>query len=200
MTQPPFWSRSMLCCVLISGERLPDQSIRVVSARSQHLVFKWNFWCFDLSMRLLVMTLHGSVSITSFDRLKMFPHPVTVKATALTDVGLGALSTCQLVAEVHFPTWALHLVGLSLVEVRISLSLSPGIKVTLVFLNKLFFSQCIINLSAVCLADVYCMVGRDTSSLSDPPSPASLWGFVIRTWPRLGLCLVPLLDTHCLTT
>ena len=84
------------------GERLPDQSIRVVSARSQHLVFKWNFWCFDLSMRLLVMTSHGSVSITSFDRLKMFPHPVTVKATALTDVGLGALSTCQLVAEV-FP-------------------------------------------------------------------------------------------------
>ena len=100
LTQPPFWSRSMLCCVLISGERLPDQSIRVVSARSQHLVFKWNFWCFDLSMRLLVMTSHGSVSITSFDRLKMFPHPVTVKATALTDVGLGALSTCQLVAEV----------------------------------------------------------------------------------------------------
>ena len=46
------------------------------------------------------MTSHGSVSITSFDRLKMFPHPVTVKATALTDVGLGALSTCQLVAEV----------------------------------------------------------------------------------------------------
>ena len=40
-------------------------------------------------------------------------------------------------------------------EVRISLSLSPGLKVTLVFLNKLFFSQYIINLSAVCLADVW---------------------------------------------
>ena len=85
---------------ILNKDILPDQSIRVVSARSQHLVFKWNFWCFDLSMRLLVMTSHGSVSITSFDRLKMFPHPVTVKATALTDVGLGALSTCQLVAEV----------------------------------------------------------------------------------------------------
>ena len=81
-------------------DRLPDQSIRVASAKSQHLVFKWNFWCFDLSMRLLVMTSHGSVSIASFDRLKMFPHPVTVKASAFTDVGLGALSTCQLVAEV----------------------------------------------------------------------------------------------------
>ena len=33
------------------------------------------------------MTSHGSVSIASFDRLKMFPHPVTVKATAFTDVG-----------------------------------------------------------------------------------------------------------------
>ena len=85
---------------ILNKDILPDQAIRVVSARSQHLVFKWNFWCFDLSMRLLVMTSHGSVSITSFDRLKMFPHPVTVKATALTDVGLGALSTFQLVAEV----------------------------------------------------------------------------------------------------
>ena len=97
LTQPPFWSRSMLCCVLISGERyrLLDQSIRVVSARSQHLLFKWNFWRFDLSMRLLVMTSHGSVYFTSFDRLKMLPHPVTVRVTAFTDVGLGALSFRQ---------------------------------------------------------------------------------------------------------
>ena len=42
-------------------------------------------------------------------------------------------------------------------EVRISLSLSPGFKVTLVFLNKLFFSQslpifwgCVVSVSVVC--------------------------------------------------
>ena len=61
------------------------------------------------------MTSHGSVSITSFDRLKMFPHPVTVKATALTDVGLGALSTCQLdyQAECHTPEY--H-IGIDLIK------------------------------------------------------------------------------------
>ena len=46
------------------------------------------------------MTSHGSVSIASLDRLVVLPHPITVKTTAFTDVGLRTLSTCQLIAEV----------------------------------------------------------------------------------------------------
>ena len=112
------------------------------------------------------MTSHGSVSITSFDRLKMFPHPVTVKATALTDVGLGALSTCQLVAEVlphaintftqiAFPDMSITFSRFKFSGGKNIFKFIPRFKSYSRVLKKIVFSQYIINLSAACLANVW---------------------------------------------